>query len=170
MAYSTTADLLTGDLPLPSYISPQKFVDDAADEIDSKIGFLYATPVNINAPSVLTPVKKLLKRLNNFLATGRLLMAISASQEDERLHAYAYSLVADATASLAAIAAGEVPLDLPLADPDAADQPVTAPLHYNEDAESAVEAFYNRIANPLYIYPPFYGQPNPRNTNSEIVR
>jgi hypothetical protein len=41
MAYSAVTDLLTGDLPLPSYVSPVKFVDDAADEIDSKIGFLY---------------------------------------------------------------------------------------------------------------------------------
>ena len=166
MAYSATTDLLTGDLPLPSYVSPQKFVDDAADEIDSKIGFLYATPVDINAPEIVDPVKKLLKRLNNFLASGRLIMMLTQSEEDTRLHAYGYSLVVDAQAALDQIASGELVVGLPPADGAPTDV-ATAPLIYNQDSESQVEAFYDRIANPYYAFPGVYV---PRNTNPDIVR
>jgi hypothetical protein len=168
MAYSATTDLLTGDLPLPSYVSPQKFVDDAADEIDSKIGFLYTTPVDLNATGIKDPVKKLIKRISNFLASGRLIMMLTQSQEDSRVHAYGYSLVADAQAALAQIASGELVLELPPVEGGGTQVPATAPLLYNQDAESAVEAFYDRVANPTYFYSPYYGAP--RNTNPDIVR
>lgn len=167
VAYSATTDLLTGDIPLPSYISAQKFVDDAADEIDSKIGFLYATPVDLNAAGVLEPVKKLLKRINNFLASGRLLMVLTASQEDDRLHAYAYSLVVEANAALLSIAAGEIPLGLPPVEGGPTEAPATVPLLFNQDEESAVEAFYDRVANPWYAFSPVVV---PRNTSPEIIR
>jgi hypothetical protein len=166
--YSATTDLLTGDLPLPSYVSPQKFVDDAADEINSKIGFLYQVPVDLNAEAVKTPVKLLLKRINNFLASGRLIMMLTQSQEDTRLHAYGYSLVADATAALAQIASGELVLELPKPAGSETEIAVTAPLIYNQDAESAVEAFYDRVANPNYCFGYFYGIP--RNTDPGIIR
>jgi hypothetical protein len=144
-------------------------VDDAADEINSKIGWLYQVPVDLNAPDVKEPVKLLLKRINNFLASGRLIMMLTQSQEDTRLHAYGYSLVVDAQTALAQIVSGEIPLGLPAPEGQSEDQTaVTAPLIYNQDAESAVEAFYDRLANPTYAYPPYYGVP--RNTSPEIIR
>lgn len=152
MAYCQTTDLLTGDVPTPAYLSPQKYVDDAANEIDSKIGFVYETPVDITDDPdnpVVRPVRLLLTRLNVFIATGRLLMAVAASGEDERLHAYGWSLVQEATLTLEAIASGKLPLEgvdkLP-----AAQAQITAPLSYNEDSESNVSAFYDRIVNPNF--------------------
>ncbi|HWI68184.1 MAG TPA: hypothetical protein VNS88_07365, partial [Nitrospiraceae bacterium] len=73
MGYSEVTDLLTGNVPTPAYLSPQKYVDDAADEIDSKIGFVYETPIDVTYSSsnpVTRPVRLLLKRINNFLASG----------------------------------------------------------------------------------------------------
>lgn len=151
MAYSTTQDLLTGDLRLPDYISAQKFVDDAADEIDSRIGFMYATPVNIpNLLAVprLRPVALLLKRLNTFLASGRLIMATDVSGEKGRVHNYGLTLVRDANLALDNIVAGKVPLNIPPADPDSPFAS-TGPSQYNKDPESNVDAFYDRIAAPL---------------------
>lgn len=152
VAYSSTNDLLTGNVPTPVSLDPQKFVDDAANEIDSKIGFIYETPVDMSLTSpVSRPAMLLIQRISNFLASGRLLLAASAGQEDSQVHAYGWQLVKDATASLDAIAKGEIPLDgapkLPVAD-----QKVTAPLISNKDAESNVDAFYDRIANPNYQY------------------
>ena len=166
--YSLVGDLLTGDLPLPPYVSPQKFVDDAADEINSKIGFLYQVPVDLNAPDVKMPVKLLIKRINNFLASGRLIMMLTQSQEDTRLHAYGYSLVADATAALLQISTGELVLELPAPEGSETTVAVTAPLIYNQDAESGVEAFYDRVANPNYSFGSVYGVP--RNTSPDIIR
>lgn len=152
-AYSAITDLLTGNIPTPASLDPQKFVDDAADEIDSKIGFLYQTPIDVSGTSLVPrPARLLLKRINNFLASGRLLMAAAAAQEDSQLHAYAWSLVQEATAAVNQIADGTIPLEgatkLDTGDSGA----VTAVIINNLDSESNVEAYYNRIANPAYSY------------------
>lgn len=160
MAYCTTADVSTGNIPLPTYIDKQKFVNDAADEIDSKIGFLYQTPIDVTdevTNPVVRPVRLLLKRLNANLATGRLILALDASGEEDKLHAYGWSLVREVIASLNKIADGEIILEgvLPVEENGLA---LPGPLIHNEDEESSVEAFYNRIASPSYQYGPVYGR------------
>lgn len=153
-AYSATTDLLTGNVPVPSYLSPQKFVDDAADEIDSKIGFLYSTPIDIVSvdSTVPRPARLLLKRINNFLASGRLLLAAAAGQEDSQLHAYGWSLIQEATIALNAIASGAITIEGATRIDTGDEAAVTAVIINNLDPESTVEAFYNRIANPNYSY------------------
>ena len=158
MAYCDVQDLLTGNVPTPDYLSPAKYVNDAANEIDSKIGFIYETPVDIaeDLPApVPRPVRLLLQRLNVFLATGRLLMAVDAGGEETAVHAYGKSLVDDATMTLNEIAAGKLVLvDTPVLDNGGDGVAPTAPLISNLDPESNVEAFYDRIANPNYRFPP----------------
>ena len=158
MGYSEVTDLLTGNVPTPAYLSPQKYVDDAADEIDSKIGFVYETPIDVTDSSsnpVTRPVRLLLKRINNFLASGRLLLAVDAGAETDRVHSYGLYLIQEAQTGLDLISSGKIQLDgaevLPMGEVS-----VTAPLLYNEDSESNVEAFYDRIANPAYVYFPLY--------------
>jgi len=153
--YSEVEDLLTGNIPMPDYVNKDKYVQDAADEIDSKIGFVYVTPVDISETSdVPRPARLLLKRINNFLASGRLIMAVAAGGEDDRLHAYGWSLVQDATAALNSIASGEIYLKG--ADPVnvGEDAIITSIIVDNLDPESNVEAFYNRVMNPTYFYSP----------------
>lgn len=155
-AYSGTGDLLTGNIPTPSYLDPEKYVTDAADEIDSKIGFLYKTPVVFPQEGEdgyveSRPVRLLLKRINNFLATGRLLLATSAAGEDDQLHAYGASLVKDALSALDEIAQGKITLDIERVESSIGQ--ATTPLINNVDPESHVEAFYDRIANPHFSFP-----------------
>lgn len=156
-AYCTTADLLNGGIPLPEYLDPAKYVQDAADEIDSKIGLRYITPISMaesGETAVPRPVRLFLKRTNAFLATGRLLLAVASPDERNQVHAYGRSLIEEATKALDAIASGEVSLtDVPEVN-DGADAPITAPLISNLDSESSVEAFYDRIGNPNYFYSP----------------
>ena len=155
MAYCSSGDLMLGSIPLPAYLDTDKAVEDAADEIDSKIGLIYETPVEVlDTNKVSRPVKLFFKRTNAMLASGRLLLAIASPEEQRSLHAYAYSLVKEATDALTAIASGEVQLDIPLLNPDST-VAVTAPQIDNLDSESNVEAFYNRIANPAYSYAPY---------------
>jgi hypothetical protein len=159
VAYCSINDVSIGNIPLPTYIDKQNFVDDASDEIDSKIGFLYTTPIDIadsGTNPVVRPARLLLKRIATSLATGRLILALDAAGEDQKLHSYGWSLVREATAALNKIADGEIPLEgATLVDP-AANTAKTV-LLYNEDAESSVEAFYNRISNPAYAFPTIYG-------------
>lgn len=154
MAYCEITDLLLGDIPTPTYVDLQKMVNDAADEIDSKIGYVYQTPVDVSLTSnVVRPARLLLKRINAHLATGRIILMVASPEENANLHAYGYHLVKEAILALDQIAAGQISLegatevvsDLPQA---------TVPMISNLDSESQVEAFYDRIANPNYLFYP----------------
>ena len=152
MPYSAVADLLTGQVPTPSYLDPQKYVTDASDEIDSFIGHIYVTPVDVTEVGTTSrPARLLLKRINNWLASGRLLMAASAGNQKLEINAYAEHLVREATQALNAIASGDVVLAgaIRLVTEE---EVATGPLIHNVDAESNVEAFYDRIANPAYTF------------------
>ena len=147
--YSTTADLLIGNIPLPATLTPQKYVDDAADEIDSIIGFRYVTPIDMSElGTVPKPARLLLKRVSNWLATGRIILAVDAAGEDVQLHAYGLRLIEDATVTLRAIADGTVFLEgaPTIADSDEATLGLRrAPQIGNLDSESQVEAFYSAL-------------------------
>lgn len=153
MAYCEVIDLLIGDLPTSAALSPQKYVNDASDEIDSKIGFVYTTPIPITAGATTPrPVVLLLKRLNAHLATGRMILAATIIAEDKELNAYGKRMVADCELTLVQIATGQLLLDgvipsglnaLPLAH---------VPMILNKDTESAVDAFYDRVVNPGYRF------------------
>jgi hypothetical protein len=155
--YCASGDLLIGNIPLPQWITRDQVVADAADEIDSKLGFVYQVP--IPAPPGADPtnpipavVPLILKRINAALASGRLILQVAAGQEDARLHAYGASLVAEAQAAIEQIFNGEIVFDnVPPANP--ADPVVNGPMISNLDAESNVEAFYNRIGNPRWRPP-----------------
>jgi phage gp36-like protein len=161
--YSQVTDLLIGNIPLPQALTPQKYVDDAADEIDSVIGFRYQTPIDMSdLGNVVKPARLLLKRVSNWLATGRIILAVDAAGEDVQLHAYGLKLVSDANDVLRAIADGVVFLDgaVTMTDPDEASMGLRrAPQIANLDEESIVEAFYaaldprNLTSSFPYSYP-----------------
>lgn len=151
--YSAVSDMLTGDIPLSQGSDAVRYVNDAADEIDSKIGHVYSTPVDIGeASAVSRPARLLIKRISNFLATGRYLMALHANNQKLEVNAYAERLIREATDSLDMIASGSIILDgapTETGDP----LPVSVPQISNLDPESNVEAFYDRIA----MAPPYPG-------------
>lgn len=158
-AYCDVVDLLLGDISTSALLDPQKYVNDASDEIDSKIGFVYITPVSINAPTP-RPVVLLLKRICSHLASGRLIMAATLSVEGDKLHAYGESLVTGAQMAITEIVKGNIVLsgvtnNILGPGTDA----VKLGIISNKDAESAVDAYYDRIANPRYVFPGTYGGP-----------
>ena len=149
MAYSETTDMLI-DSALFSGTSwdPQKFVDDAADEIDSHVGGIYDTPLDTTSMDRASSL--LIKRISNHLATGRYLIAATGLNEHGQVDAYGLSLVKSSLEALAALADGSVPLrGLSPSDDDAV-VPRGAPAVRQQDPESATAAFYDRITNPSY--------------------
>lgn len=150
MAYCEVIDLMIGDIRPSDALDPQKYVNDAADEIDSKIGFVYETPIPITGgSSAPRPVVLLLKRLNAHLATGRMILAATIASEDEQLNAYGKRLVEDCELTIAMIADGKLILD-GVTPGEMARPPRPVPLLLNGDDESAVDAFYDRVVNPNY--------------------
>lgn len=154
--YSTPEDFLTGDIPLPPYIDPNKVCLDARDEIDSHIGFIYETPLDVTEGGPLSrPARLLIKRISAHLSSGRLIMAADSSGQNEELHNYGIYLVNQAMDALNAISQGKIVLD-GATKKDDDEKVATAPLISNLDAVSQVEAFYGMVTNPTwpYVQPP----------------
>lgn len=151
LGYCSVSDLLLrSDLQLPTGIDAQKYINDSADEIDSKIGVIYHTPVTIqtiDAEKYRTTILTL-KRINAHLATGRIIMAISSPQENSELDAYGASLVKDALASIHLIAVRTTVLEGATANTNTPTEHAVSKSHiFNLDTTSSVEAFYD-IVNP----------------------
>lgn len=149
LGYCTVSDLLLRtDLTLPSAIDAQKYINDAADEIDARIGLLYKTPVKIPTQdlekyrtTILT-----LKTINVQLATGRIIMSISSPHENSELDAYGNYLVREANARLNQIANRTYILEGAPANENTPDEgSVSRTMIYNLDADSSVEGFYNLV-------------------------
>lgn len=151
--YSTEEDFLTGKIPIPQYIDQDKILADTADEMDSHIGFIYKTPVDMTETPGTTsrPARLLLKRISAHLSSGRLIMAADSSGQNQELQSYGIYLVREAMSALAEIKNGNIILDGAEKVPAAQDV-ATGPLIANVDAESNVEAFYDRVANPKYYF------------------
>lgn len=154
MAYCTKDDLLTGDIPLAGkYGDGTSFVDFAADEIDSQIGHIYVTPVELdplepgNRPALL-----LLKKINILLASGRIILDMAAGGEDRELQAYGNSMLREALGLLNQITNGTIVLGGATLLPTTTDDLNSAVSIANEDPYSLVQGFYDRYSQP-------YGQP-----------
>lgn len=150
MPYSSEDDLLLGDLMVSDSVDKAKFVANAADEMDSKIGFIYKTPIVLD--SLPRHEQLLLKGINNNLATGRLIMTLDAAGEGTSLHAYGLRLVTEAMGDLLLIANGDVDLsaekeDVPTQNRD------SQPNLGNRDATSAVSAFEDRFMRRDHCLP-----------------
>lgn len=155
MSYCLVTDLLTGNIPTPALLTPQKFVDDAADEIDSYLGQKYTTPlVLLSTDPAQRPGYLLLKRINSHLATGRLILAVSAGGEDKNLNAYGKSLVDESIAALQELTEGNYVIVGALPLPGDTVGNSNSPLIFNVDDSSAVEDFMDRLINPPLV--PYY--------------
>lgn len=155
--YSEIRDLLLGELSAPENEKTIKYVQDATDEVDSKLGFLYVTPIVIDPNGEFRASVLLLKRIANYLASGRLILANAASREEQFLNAYGESLLKEALLALDALASGTMPLPgaTPL-NPD--DKGTSGPIVNNLDQQSNVESFYAFATdpNPRHFYPEPY--------------
>lgn len=152
MPYSMKEDLLLGDIPLPTFVNASSYVNDAAAEMDSWLGRRYVTPLALSESDALQrPHALTLRRINNHLATGRLILAISAGSENIRLHAYGNSLVKDALSLLRYFANPNTEL-IPGAIPHSTSEDVSpsGPLILNAERHSLVDSFYEATgANPM---------------------
>lgn len=155
MSYSEVSDLLVGDTRLDGVISKQAYVDAAADEIDGFLGGMYETPVVVSGDAVSRSTMLMLKTINNWLATGRIILTISRTGEDNNLDALGKYYVEMAMERLKQIANGTI--KLPGATSTSPAGPNSrGPQHANSDKESLVDAFYNNFnpTNPGYLISP----------------
>jgi hypothetical protein len=148
-AYCTETDLLiSGNLPVPTGFNKVKYVQDAADEINMRLGQRYTTPIvfaTVEQQEAYGATLLLLKQLNVHLATGRLIMALDARGENEALHAYGAELVRGALELIREILDGKITLEgvRPANGSEPADNGSARPVLLNLDPVSQVESFYS---------------------------
>lgn len=172
MAYSEESDLFTliKQLEFPTGYDFQGVIDSAAEEIDSKLGWVYKLPLRKTGTldTSVTPEswkdlpthqKLLLKQMNNKLAAGRLILQIAIPDEENGLHAYGLSLVREAKAELNVLANETVMLDATLASAQTEEATARMPGVHNEDDESMLAGFYNTTMRdePWYSRPGHMG-------------
>lgn len=143
-AYSDTSSLLTGDIPLlPRHGDGTLAIKAAAEDIDAQIGHVYVTPIEIDDDPEYRPTRLLLKKINNLIASGRLLMDMAAAGEDDNNHAYGLFLLREGMDLLAQVTSGRIVLvGAEKIDGTEAGGNAAGPTIVNEDEESLVERFY----------------------------
>lgn len=150
-AYCALTDLRNGDLALPPYIgNGGSYVTSAAEEIDAALGHIYETPFEVVPPAtqMTRPAILLLKKLNWLIASGRLVLDLAAAGESQEIHAYGKRMLDEGLLILKQLTDGDVKLvGAPLIGEDTDEVQVTGPMILNEDSESLVQSFYDRL-NP----------------------
>lgn len=149
MPYCETTDLLISGIAMSPEVNVQSYVQDAADQIDSAIGFRYETPIDITVDSsVVRPAILLLKRINVLLASARLLMRLDYGNEGNRPNQLAMEWLKEAVDALKAIVDGKVDLEGAVLQQGVEDS--SGPLIFNEDSDSLVATFYQRVQRRSY--------------------
>lgn len=142
MAFCAPADLITGDMPV-SEPRAQAAIDMAYDEIAVALAPVYSWPLSPLGDHALT----ILKRINQLIATGRLVMAQAVPSEDNSTQAYGTYMLREGQELLRQVAMQEVLL--PGVTPSVATAGAgNGPAIINLDGASAMEHFYE-WANPL---------------------
>ena len=151
MAYCADTDLALGDIVLPTWLVKSQWIERAAEEIDSRLGFIYKVPlVSAGAPqtfaALATHEKALIKGINWKLATGRIILALDSGGEDVALHAYGRSLVLEAINDLMQVANGVVSFpDAALNVDSVTNGPNMTPSATNADEFSLVDAWSDTV-------------------------
>lgn len=158
MAYAEVDDLLIGQMTIGPGVNKQKFLDQASEEMDAKLGFIYKLPLEaidgLTPPDELPVHEKLvLKGINSKLASGRIILTLDIAEEGSTLHAYGLRLVTEAMNELLVLANAGVMLSAVRLNP--VEEPDRRPAVKNRDAESAVDQWENTVmrGEPSYWNP-----------------
>ena len=157
-AYSAVSDLLIDDLTVSASFPKQKYVDDAADEMNIKIGKRYDLPIDVN--SLSQPSRLLLKRINNYLASGRIILRLAISSEQTKLHELGAAWVKEALDALCEIAEGKSDLvltDGSVLETDPYLDTQVGPKTTNVDDSSPTDSYYEYFDPSTWptVYPPY---------------
>lgn len=104
---------------------------------------MYVTPVQVSDSPDTRATGLILKKANNMLASGRIIMAIDAGGQDTDLHKYGRYLVSEAEKIVQSILSGSV--FLTGATPLSSSSAGTAPVIVNAEDESEVDSFYKNF-------------------------
>lgn len=150
--YATAGDLMLGDMALGTAVSPDKYIQEAEEDVDIAIGEVYEMPYDVASPDAVERTVILLRRITARLASGRLILAQAIGGEDQSLQAYGRHLIEEAEAVMNAIIDGRLEFEGP--EPIVGATEYTGPTVYNHDKASAVDSFYEAFLPHRGTSPP----------------
>ncbi|AOE44527.1 hypothetical protein SEA_JUMBO_14 [Gordonia phage Jumbo] len=160
--YCEADDLMLGQLSsdIPRWVGSNydKHIELGAEEIDMMVGRVYALPLNLVPGSA---EQLLMKKLNRFITTGRILMAASSAQETGNVHRYAQYLLAQANAALDAIVKGELVLNGQTPAAGTIQDFDSGPSIFLSDQDSFIRKFYGHGEAEFTIPPSMTALPEP---------
>jgi hypothetical protein len=153
--YCGEGDLLVDDSMVYSKGVKETAITQACEEIDSKLGMIYETPIDISDQSTVDRSAKLLiKQIAIHLASGRMMMRIAATRESDTPNAYGVYLIREATQALDAIVSGDVVLPgVPGVEGDpSTPAAISAPPIFvgNADAPISLDMFEDYVKHDPY--------------------
>lgn len=162
MPYCSPDDINVGNLMLPEGESRQPFIEEASDEMDGKLGWLYVTPIDLD--SLKHYERMMLKTICRKIAGGRMITTMAMPDESGTLNALGARLLKEGLDELHMLASGDVPLSAARADlegdggPDAGGHGATGartPSIFNTDSESLVGQFEKAVygSRRSYVVP-----------------
>ena len=152
MAYCQPEDINVGNLMLPEGESRLPFISEASEEIDAKLGWLYATPINVEL--LKYHEQMLLKTICRKIATGRMVTTLAIPEESGGLNAYGLRMIQEGLDELHIIACGDVPLSAQRADyvedggtdtSGIGAEGSRTPSVINQDSESLINGFNKTV-------------------------
>lgn len=161
--YCEPEDLNFGNLMLPEGEARAPFITEASEEIDAKLGWIYATPINMEP--LRYHERMILKTICRKIAGGRMVTTMAIPDESGSLNAYGSRLLKEGLDELHMLASGDVPLSAPRADLETAtDEADTGgigapgartPSVSNYDSESPTLQFERAVFGgvPSYFVP-----------------
>lgn len=160
MGYCEPDDINVGNLMLPEGESRTPFINEASDEMDGKLGWLYTTPIDVDTLKYYE--RMMLKTICRKIAGGRMITTMAIPDESGSLNAYGARLLKEGLDELHMIASGDVPLSAARADlesPDGTDDAGglgaiggRTPSIKNGDSESLVDQFERQVFRGVRSY------------------
>lgn len=150
--YCSKDDLNIGNLMIePGGLD--RYVREACEEIDAKIGWLYETPLDLD--TLKDHERKMLKTIARKIATGRAISTLDVPNDGGVQGTYGLRLLQEGLDELHMIAGGDVPLSAKRADlegdpnePDVGGHGAhgaRVPEAWNADTESPLSAFHRTV-------------------------
>jgi len=161
--YCTPSDLDLSRVIMDDPEETQRFVLQATEEMDSKLGWLYIVPLPMS--TMKYHERLLIKTICRKIATGRMILTYAVPDEGGSNHSYGLRLIQEGLDELHMIANGDITLSVargdqegsPL-DPDAGGVGATharLPEMFHQDSESLLNGFTKTVHGgiPWYVVP-----------------
>lgn len=145
-------------LPLPSVSRYKPYIESASSFVDVSLQGIYVTPLRfVGEPDAVARDEKMVRTICSYLASGTMVLGLTAGNEDARVHAYGKWLIDQGEMLLGKLIDGEISLDTADRNPSGQDDTNAGPLIGQGQSQNLTDGYYHNFEP----YGPMPGQMRP---------